>query len=535
MGRLASQEPLFMSMDAAVERPEPVFNEPDAALELAAGLGRLGAWSLDLRDNTQVWSEQLYHLLEVPPGTPVPLDFGLTLVAPEHQGIVRAAIERCATHGFPYDLQVQAVTGRGRQLWVRLIGRAEYDGDGAIIGLRGAFQDISMLAQAQEEKRLLAERLSVTLESMTEGFYVVDREWRVTYANSEAARVMRLARSEALGKHLWMEIFPQAIDTVFHTELERAVQTGRSVQLEEYYRPLDLWVFVRAYPSSFGLAVAFTDISKRRRAEDEVRRLNAELEERVLERTAKLRAANAELENFAHAVAHDLRTPLCAGRSFAHALQATDGDRLGADGQHYLRQIHASLQFMDDMTQKLLDLAKLSRSAIQLEAVDLSAIAHAILDGHRQHEPGRHVDVRIEPGLTAHADRVLVTQVLLNLIGNAWKFTRHSNQPRIELGAKSGPAGQRTFFVRDNGPGFDMAYASRLFAPFVRLHTDPAFEGTGIGLATVRKIVELHGGAAWAEAGIDAGACFHFTLPAVRRLPGAKGSRNSGQARRRAA
>ena len=314
-------------------------------------------------------------------------------------------------------------------------------------------------------------------------------------------------------------MFPEAAGSIFQVEFERAVRTGRPVQLEEYYAPQDLWVFVRAYPSSFGLAVAFSDISTCRRAQEEARRLNTELEQRVLERTAALQAANQELESFAHAVAHDLRTPMCAARSFTYALQATERGRLSAEALEHVQQIHSSLQYMDDMTEKLLGLAKLSQSTIQCETVDLSMIARGILEGHGHNEPWRKVRVEVEDGVTVFADRVLVTQVLQNLLANAWKFTRDTTAARIAFGTRTDADGQQLVFVEDNGPGFDMQQAKRLFQPFVQLHTDETFGGSGIGLATVKKIISRHAGTVWAEAVAGKGACFYFTLPPRSATP----------------
>jgi signal transduction histidine kinase len=182
---------------------------------------------------------------------------------------------------------------------------------------------------------------------------------------------------------------------------------------------------------------------------------------------------------------------------------------------------------MDDMTQKLLGLATLSRSEITREQVDLSITAQEILDVHRINEPDRQVHIQIQRGLVVQADRVLITQVLMNLLGNAWKFTRDTEDARIEVGATSGPGGQRVLFVRDNGPGFDMKEAKRMFAPFVRLHTDQRFEGTGVGLATVHKIIARHGGAVWADAAVGGGACFYFTVSAQERAPKARRARKS--------
>lgn len=498
-------------MDAAAEASKYVVGDAEL-LKLAAGLGRFGGWSVELCAHTVHWSDEVCGILDVPAGHQPTLEGTLQFAAPEFIPVVSDAFLRCARFGQPYDLQVQAITATGRRIWVRAIGQPCRDEHGCIVRVHGAFQDITPLVQVHEEKRLLAERLSVTLESMTEGLYVVDQEWRITYANSEAARVMGIRRGEAVGRILW-DVFPEAVGTIFHREFERALCTHRPVEFESHYKPLDLWVQVRAYPSSFGLTVAFHDITKRRQAELEVRRLNAELEERVHVRTQALQEANRDLETFAYAVAHDLRTPLCAGKAFAQALLKLERGKLSADGDAHVQRIIESLRYMDDMTQALLGLAKLSSASLRREKVDLSVIAGKILRVHRVTEPSRDVQVSIERDLCIHADRVLITQVLLNLIGNAWKFTRHARPARIEVGAAPGPGGQRAIYVRDNGAGFDMAAAARLFDPFVRLHSPREYEGSGIGLATVHKIVARHGGTVWAEAATDRGACFYFTIP----------------------
>jgi len=498
-------------MDLAIAPPERLDAGAETLLKLATGLGRLGAWSLELATGEISWSDEVCAIHDVPPGYRCTGEEALAFYAPEHRDPISRAFERCIQRGHPFDLQLRIVTRRDRQVWVRAIGQPGYDEDGAIVSVHGAFQDITPLVQAAEDKRLLAERLTMTLESMTEGFYTVDHEWRLTYMNAEAERNLQLARRRVLGKSLW-EVFPEAVGTVFDREFHRAVATREAVEFEEYYPPIDIWVQVRAYPSALGLAVSFRDVSKRRRAEQEVRRLNAELEQRVLARTAELLEANRDLEAFAYAVAHDLRTPLCAGRAFALAVERSEGGRLGPEGAGYLRNLRESLQYMDDMTQSLLALARLSKAAVRRETLDLGAVARKVLGVLRQGDPARELECSVQDGLVAAADRVLVTEVLMNLLGNAWKFTRHTAGARIEVGAREDAGGERIFFVRDNGAGFDMATAQRLFEPFVRLHGQAEFEGTGVGLATVHKIITRHDGRAWAEAAVGQGATFFFTL-----------------------
>ncbi|MBN1607363.1 MAG: hypothetical protein JW940_12065 [Polyangiaceae bacterium] len=253
------------------------------------------------------------------------------------------------------------------------------------------------------------------------------------------------------------------------------------------------------------------EISERRRAEDEVRQLNDGLERLVAERTRQLEAVNKELEAFAYSVSHDLRAPLRAVEGFSQALLEDYQAALDARGKDYLQRASGEARRMARLIEDLLVLSRVTRAEMSLERVDLSALALEVVEMLRRGDPSRRVGVEVQDGLVARADPRLLRQLLENLLGNAWKFTSRREEARIEFGAE-GPAGAETFFVRDNGAGFDMEYAGKLFAPFQRLHAMTEFPGTGVGLSTVQRIVTRHGGRAWAEGAPGEGATFYFTL-----------------------
>ncbi len=248
------------------------------------------------------------------------------------------------------------------------------------------------------------------------------------------------------------------------------------------------------------------------RAEDVQRRLNAELEQRVLERTAELAAANRELEAFSYSVSHDLRAPLRTIDGFSQAVLEDYAARLDDLGKDYLSRVRGATQHMGQLIDDLIKLARVARAEMKREAVDLSALAGEVLSALQKSEPGRELECHIEPGLTAKGDARLLRVVLDNLLGNAWKFTGRKPRARIEFGAIRDTDGAPGFFVRDNGAGFDMTYADKLFGAFQRLHTLSEFPGTGVGLATVQRIVHRHGGRVWAEGALEKGATFYFTL-----------------------
>jgi signal transduction histidine kinase len=217
-----------------------------------------------------------------------------------------------------------------------------------------------------------------------------------------------------------------------------------------------------------------------------------------------------DLEAFNYSISHDLRAPLRPLEGFASILLDEHGARLDEKGRDYLQRIRAAARRMGDLIDALLDLSRIDRKAVRRAPVDVTALANTVVTVLRQSAPGREVEVQVSSGLVADGDDRLVQIVLENLLRNAWKFTRTQARARIEVGGRAPPDG--AFFVRDNGVGFDPAYAGRLFQPFQRLHHASEFEGTGIGLAIVNRIVGAHGGRLWAESKVGEGACFFFTL-----------------------
>jgi signal transduction histidine kinase len=253
------------------------------------------------------------------------------------------------------------------------------------------------------------------------------------------------------------------------------------------------------------------DIVARREAEAEVNRLNAVLEQRVRHRTAELEAANAELGSFSYSVSHDLRAPLRRIEGFSRLLIEEYAERLDERGIHLLDRIRAGATDLAEMIDSFLRLSRATRAGMTVEPVDLSALAVDQATSCAEKEPDRRVEVDIEPGLTVSGDRRLLASALQNLFENAWKYTRHTAEARVAFGSTS-RGGQTVYFVRDNGAGFSMEYVERLFTPFVRLHRAEEFEGIGIGLATVQRIVARHGGHVWAEGEPGKGATFTFSL-----------------------
>jgi PAS domain S-box-containing protein len=372
--------------------------------------------------------------------------------------------------------------------------------------------------RAMNSKANADEKLERLLGSMPDALVIVNAEGKIVSSNAQTARLFGYTERELQGENMALLVperlrqtqrqyyagfFLQRGDRVLETTLELCGlrKDGREFPVEISTKPLvaEKGVLVTS---------AIRDISERKQVEKRISQLNKELRDRA----AELEAANKELEAFSYSVSHDLRSPLQNIDSFSQILVEEYANRLDADGRDYVQRLRGSCEHMEEIIDALLVLSNLARHELVLGRVDLSALAKAISAELKQKDPDRLVDWVIAEGLAVDGDARLLRVVLENLFGNAWKFTAKRPRARIEFGALPQCNGVRTYFVRDDGAGFDMARAGHLFAPFKRLHDQSQFRGTGIGLATVQRVIRRHRGKIWAEGVVDQGATFCFTL-----------------------
>ncbi|MET0287902.1 MAG: PAS domain-containing protein [Polyangiales bacterium] len=309
---------------------------------------------------------------------------------------------------------------------------------------------------------------------------------------------------EVIGQGLLVYLHPEDHESI--VGMLDSLSSGKATaQFEARFRRSDgsyRWLSWTTTPDEVGMLYAVArDVTDTRL-----------MTEQLVQSKALADSANRELESFCYTVAHDLRAPLRSIDGFSQALLEDYGDKLDEDGKNYLARLRGGAQRMAHLIDDLLSLSKLSRGELMRDRVDLTKIARTLVERLRETYPERQVDVTIAPNLHAQCDSSLVQNALENLIGNAWKFTRERADARIEIG-QTRLDGERVFFVRDNGAGFDMQYAHKLFGAFQRLHAAKEFEGTGVGLASVQRVINRHGGRIWPQAEVGKGATFYFTLP----------------------
>jgi PAS domain S-box-containing protein len=431
----------------------------------------------------------------------------------------------------------------GSYIWADVSIALHIDADRKLLFFITTAIDITERKRTEKAMQDSELRLRIFLDSTSDMVFLKDDNYRHLIVNRSLCKFYGKTEAEIIGKTDFDLMNGKEAAQCSETDKQALISTARVVTEEvvgdRYYETIKFPVELPG--GNKGIGGYIRDITDRKSKEDEIRRLNVELETRVAERTSdlnnsqlallnmvddlnesvkntdlinrKLEETNKELNAFSYSVSHDLRAPLRSIDGFSMALLEDYQGKLDDTGRNYLNKIRAAAQHMGLLIEDILKLSRISHVEFRRESIDLSKTVQSIAETLQQSNPDKDMKITIQEGIVINGDLNTMQIALTNLLDNAWKFTGKQKQPSIEFGMTL-QEGQKVFFIRDNGAGFDMAYTGKLFGAFQRLHSADEFPGTGIGLATVKRIITRHGGRIWAEGEVGKGAVFYFTLPA---------------------
>jgi PAS domain S-box-containing protein len=553
------------------KRTEKALLDSQAQLADAQRIAHIGNWSWNLRTNELTGSEETFRIFGIePPPENLTFETLLEYVHPEDRQALQQSIELTLNRFASFDIVYRIVRPNGIERIIHSQGDVSINDASEPLWLVGTVQDVTGTKHAEEAQRRYAERLrilneihrairvarspeaiaAVTLKHVSQLIPTI-RSSVITFDFADNSALVLAAEGTGLDNYgpetrLPMRFFEVQLETLRQGRTLEINDTLDSPLVSGALRPfiqqglrsvvnVPLWVqeeligslnLTRDEPGAFepehlriareiadSLAIAI----QQSRLHQQIKRHAEELEAKVVERTAALVTANKELESFSYSVSHDLRAPLRSIDGFSLALFEDYEEQLGEEGKHYIDRIRTATQHMAQLIDDLLALARVTRVEMQHEPVNLTGIARETAAALHRSDKERKVEFVIQDGLQTEGDPVLLRVVVENLVGNAWKFTSHHETARIEFGGRE-QDNECVYFVIDDGAGFDDAYADKLFKPFQRLHTPQEFEGTGIGLATVKRIIERHDGRIWVEGEVEKGARVYFAFPKKREM-----------------
>lgn len=503
------------------KQAEAALQASEEQLRLTLEFAQIGSWDWQIQENRIIWNNNHFQLFGLDPKTTeANYEIWRDRVHPDDIERVEATIRDALLTRIDYDIEYRVVYPNGSIHWRIAKGRAIYERSGQPVRMLGVIFDINERKKIEAALLASEKQLRSILENMPVMLDAVDAEGNIIVWNQECERVTGYSAEEIMHN-------PQAWEILYPDPSYRQKMIAQWQKMGHNYRNWEwnlvskngkiktiAWSNISEFFSVPGWAVwgVGIDITERKKAELEIIQLNQTLEQRVKERTAELAAANKELEAFSYSVSHDLRAPLRGIDGFSKVLLERYANQLDDRGKHYLDRIRAGTQRMGELIEDMLMLSRVTRTEIKRVPVNLSAIVQETIKNLIESQPQRSVQWNINPEITVLGDAALLRIVLENLLSNAWKFTSNCTQTQIEFSTTLISDNTPAYFIRDNGVGFDMTYVNKLFIAFQRLHSTDEFPGTGVGLAIVQRIIHRHGGKVWAEAIINQGATFYFTL-----------------------
>jgi PAS domain S-box-containing protein len=516
----------FNQMLTRIQEQTLAIQESEERLRLALEASRTGTWDWNVVTGRVLWDERNAALFGLKPGEfRGTYEHFLELIHKQDYDAVARALDESLEKKTRFLTEFQVVWADGSVHDMLARGRAFYDEAGRPVRMSGITQDITESKQTEEASR----RLAAIVESTDDAIVGKTLNGIVTSWNQSAERIFGYSAHEMVGRSIERIAAPE--DAGFEQRVLDVVRNGQTSSYEtqrvrkdgtRLYVALTISPVRNAEGKIIGASSISRDITDRKRAEEQILQMNLELEQRVKARTSELFAANQELEAFTYSVAHDLRAPLRHIDAFTKIIFEDYAAALPAEVRHYLENIRKGSQNMNHLVDDLLNLARVGRQELKRELTPLTPIVNEVIRDMKHETEKRQIEWRIRPLPTVRCDPGLMRQVFINLLSNAVKYTRPRTAAVIEIGQEE-VGDSQAVYIRDNGVGFNMKYANKLFGVFQRLHRADEFEGTGVGLATVARIVGKHGGRIWADSELNQGATFYFTLNELEKpVPGEK-------------